>query len=354
MISFVQTQPPAFSLMSPDPRSLSPDPFLLRDSHGRVIRDLRLSVTDRCNFRCTYCMPEAGVQWKPRTEILSFEELHLLASIFVGLGITKLRVTGGEALLRKNVISLIRNLAQLPGVEDLALTTNGFFLKEFAPDLAAAGLRRVTVSLDSLNRKGFQELTKVDALERVLESITVAQSHGLTPIKVNCVIIRNFNDHEIEDFAAFARDYGVSMRFIEYMPLDGPGEWSRDMVYPGREIHRRIDARFPLVRVPGEASETARKYRFADGAPGEIGIIAPVTEPFCGACSRIRLTADGKIRTCLFSTVEYDVRDALRAGATREEIADIIRDAVAKKEPGHRINQPDFVPPNRTMSCIGG
>lgn len=326
----------------------------LRDSHGRVIRDLRLSVTDRCNFRCTYCMPEAGIQWKPRTEILSLEELQVLAEIFVSLGVTKLRVTGGEALLRRNVVSLIRNLAKLPGVEDLALTTNGFFLKEFAADLAAAGLRRVTISLDSLDRKGFQNLTKVDALDRVLESIGVAQTHGLTPLKVNCVIIKDFNDREIEDFAAFARDYGVSMRFIEYMPLDGPGEWSREMVYPGRDIHRRINALYPLERVAGEASETARKYRFADGAPGEIGIIAPVTEPFCGACSRIRLTADGKIRTCLFSTVEYDVRDALRAGASRADLVAIIRDAVAKKEPGHRINQPDFVPPSRTMSCIGG
>lgn len=328
---------------------------LLRDSHGRVIRDVRISVTDRCNFRCTYCMPSEGLTWKPKSEILSFEEILELASILVELGITKIRVTGGEALLRRGVVNLIQDLAKLKPVEDLALTTNGFFLKEFTPDLVRAGLKRVTISLDSLNPQGFQSLTKVNALPRVLEAIDVAQRAGLSPVKVNAVLMRGFNDGEIENFAAFAREWGVSVRFIEYMPLDGPGEWDRTKVVPGREVYQRIHTRFPLIALSGQdASETARRFRFADGSHGEIGIIAPVTEPFCGACSRIRLTADGKLRTCLFSLTEYDLRAPLRRGATRRELIELIREAVRLKEAGHRINQPDFVPPERTMSCIGG
>jgi cyclic pyranopterin phosphate synthase len=327
----------------------------MKDSHGRTIRDLRISITDRCNFRCSYCMPAEGVTWKPKSEILSYEEIVFLAGLFVELGVAKIRVTGGEALLRREAVALIRELARLPGLEDIALTTNGYYFKEHAAALAAAGLKRVTVSLDSLNPQGFAALTKMNALDRVLEAVAVAKAHGLSPVKVNAVMIRGVNDHEIEDFAEFARARDLSMRFIEYMPLDGPGEWNRDLVVPGREIHRRIHAQFPLVAAAGQdLSETARRYRFADGAPGEIGIIAPVTEPFCGACSRIRLTADGKIRTCLFSVVEYDLRDALRAGATRAELTNIILSAVAKKEAGHRINRPDFIPPPRTMSCIGG
>lgn len=337
------------------PSETRPQSGVLRDSHGRVIRDVRISVTDRCNFRCTYCMPSEGLTWKPKSEILSFEEILELASILVELGITKLRVTGGEALLRRGVVNLIQDLARLKPVEDLALTTNGFFLKEFTPDLVRAGLKRVTISLDSLNPQGFQSLTKVNALPRVLEAIDVAQRAGLSPVKINAVLIRGFNDGEIEDFAAFAREWGVSVRFIEYMPLDGPGEWSRAQVVPGREVYQRIHTRFPLVPLSAQdASETARRFRFADGAPGEIGIIAPVTEPFCGACSRIRLTADGKLRTCLFSLTEYDLRAPLRRGATRQELIELIREAVRLKEAGHRINQSDFVPPERTMSCIGG
>lgn len=328
---------------------------MLRDAHGRVIRDLRISITDRCNFRCTYCMPESGVTWKAADELLTADEILALARVFVGLGVEKIRVTGGEALLRDDVAALVKRLGRLPGVRDLALTTNGYRFEAYAAALAAAGLRRITISLDSLKEDTFQRLTRVRALDRVLRAIELAHRYKLTPVRVNCVLMRGVNDDEIEAFADFARAWEVSLRFIEYMPLDGPGEWRREMVVPGREVYARIQARYPLTPVVGQSpSETARRYRFADGAPGEIGIIAPVTEPFCGACSRLRLTADGKLRTCLFSVVEYDLRDALRAGANSRELADRIIAAVARKEAGHRINEPDFIPPSRTMSCIGG
>ncbi len=328
---------------------------VLRDAHGRVIRDLRISITDRCNFRCTYCMPESSVTWKAVEALLTTDEIVTLAQIFVALGIEKLRVTGGEALLRDDVVTLVERLARLPGITDLALTTNGYRFETYAAALAAAGLRRITISLDSLRDDTFHRLTRVRGLARVLRAIELAHRYRLTPVRVNCVLMRGINDNEIEAFADFARAWDVSLRFIEYMPLDGPGEWRRELVVPGREVYARIQARHPLTPVAGQSpSETARRYRFADGAPGEIGIIAPVTEPFCGACSRLRLTADGKLRTCLFSVVEYDLRDALRAGAGRQELAARIIAAVAKKEAGHRINEPDFILPSRTMSCIGG
>ncbi|MFQ3581931.1 MAG: GTP 3',8-cyclase MoaA [Chloracidobacterium sp.] len=327
----------------------------LRDAHGRVIRDLRISITDRCNFRCTYCMPAEGVVWKTADELLTPDEILTLARVFVRLGIEKLRITGGEALLRDDVVTLARELRRLPGLRDLALTTNGYRFEHYAAALAEAGLNRITISLDSLREDTFYRLTRVKALDRVLRAIDLAHRYGLTPVRVNCVLIRGVNDDEIEAFADFARAWNVSMRFIEYMPLDGPGEWRRELVVPGREVHARLQARYPLLPVAGQpASETARRYCFADGAPGEIGIIAPVTEPFCGACSRLRLTADGKLRTCLFSVVEYDLRDALRAGADERDLGNLVLAAVAKKEAGHRINEPDFIPPSRTMSCIGG
>ncbi|OYT70135.1 MAG: GTP 3',8-cyclase MoaA [Chloracidobacterium sp. CP2_5A] len=327
----------------------------LRDAHGRVIRDLRISITDRCNFRCAYCMPETGVTWKAASELLAIDEILALARVFVSLGIERIRLTGGEALLRDGVVALTAQLSKLPGVKDLALTTNGYRLEGYAAALAEAGLNRITISLDSLKDDTFYQMTRVRGLDRALRAIELARRYKLAPARVNCVLIRGVNDDEIEAFADFARAWDVSVRFIEYMPLDGPGEWRREMVVPGREAYARVQARYPLAPVAGQSpSETARRYRFADGAPGEIGIIAPVTEPFCGACSRIRLTADGKLRTCLFSIVEYDLRDALRAGASPGELADRITAAVAKKEAGHRINEPDFIPPSRTMSCIGG
>jgi cyclic pyranopterin phosphate synthase len=328
----------------------------LKDSYGRRIRDLRLSLTDRCNFRCFYCLPHGEPPSAPKSSMLSFEEIEYVSEIFVSLGIEKIRLTGGEPMLRRDIESITRKLARLkPPLCDLALTTNGYFLPERAESLKAAGMDRVTISLDSLKPDVFKRMTGVDVLERVMEGIRAAQRAGLTPIKINAVIVRGHNEEEVADFAGFAREWDVSMRFIEFMPLDSGHEWSREMVVPGREIYNRITERFPLVAVnTRRGSDTSTRYRFADGAPGEIGIIAPVTEPFCGACSRIRLTADGQIRTCLFSTVEHSLRDVVRSNATRDEVIEFIEAVVMKKEPRHYINEQQFAQPSRTMSFIGG
>jgi cyclic pyranopterin phosphate synthase len=329
---------------------------VLRDSYGRAIRDLRVSLTDRCNFRCFYCLPHGEPPIAPKEQMLSYEEIEYVCDIFVSLGIQKIRLTGGEPMLRRDIETIIRKLGKLkPALYDLALTTNGYFLPERAQSLKEAGLDRVTISLDSLKRDVFKRMTGVDVLDKVLAGIAAAKSAGLEPIKINAVIVRGHNEDEVADFAAFAREHDVKMRFIEFMPLDSGHEWSRADVVSGKEIHERISERFPLVRVEvARGSDTSSRYRFADGAPGEIGIIAPVTEPFCGACSRIRLTADGQIRTCLFSTVEHSLRDVVRSGATREEIVDYIESVIHKKEPRHFINDPGFVTPSRTMSFIGG
>ena len=329
---------------------------LLKDSYGRAIRDLRVSLTDRCNFRCFYCLPHGEPPIAPKSEMLSYEEIEYACDIFVSLGIEKIRLTGGEPMMRRDIEIITRKLAALkPRLHDLALTTNGYFLPGRAAELKAAGLDRVTISLDSLKRDVFKQMTGVDVLDRVLEGIAAAKEAGLTPIKVNAVIVRGHNQDEVADFAAFAREHDVQMRFIEFMPLDSGHEWSREMVVSGREMRQGIEERYPLVPVTvPRGSETSSRYRFADNAPGEIGIIAPVTEPFCGACSRIRLTADGQIRTCLFSTVEHSLRDCLRSGASRVEIVDYIESVVMKKEPRHYINDPEFTQPARTMSFIGG
>ena len=328
---------------------------LLKDSYGRAIRDLRVSVTDRCNFRCFYCLPHGEPPSAPKEQMLTYEEIHCLTEIFVSLGVEKVRLTGGEPMLRRDIETLVGKLAGIAGLRDLALTTNGFSLPERARSLKEAGLGRVTVSLDSLRRDTFRRMTGVDMLAGVLAGIEAAKRAGLGPVKVNAVIVRGHNEGEVADLAAFAREHDVSMRFIEFMPLDSGHEWSREMVVPGREIRRRISERFPLVAVGEErGSETASRYRFADGAPGEVGIIAPVTEPFCGACSRIRLTADGQIRTCLFSKVEHSLRDCLRSGASRSEVVEYIRAVVMRKEPRHYINDTAFEQPERTMSLIGG
>lgn len=329
---------------------------MLVDAHNRTIRDLRISLTDRCNFRCFYCLPHGEPSWAKKEKLLTFEELEHLADIFVSLGIEKIRLTGGEPLIRRDVPILVEKLSRLkPGLKDIALTTNGYDFTRHAEDLKSAGLDRVTFSLDTLRRERFQEITAVDALAKVLDAIEQARSLGFEPVKVNAVIVRGRNDDEIVDFARFAREHSVSFRFIEFMPLDSGHDWSREMVVPGREIRDKIDAEFPLrLKASSRGSETAWKYEFADGSPGEIGIIAPVTEIFCGACSRIRLTADGQIRTCLFSTTEHDLRGLLRSEASRDEIVQFIRSAVLKKEPSHRINDPAFVQPERTMSFIGG
>ena len=329
---------------------------VLRDSYGRAIRDLRVSLTDRCNFRCFYCLPHGEPPIAPKEQMLSYEEIEFVCDIFVSLGIEKIRLTGGEPMLRRDIETIIRKLGKLkPALHDLALTTNGYFLPERAQGLKDAGLDRVTISLDSLKRDVFKRMTGVDVLDKVLAGIAAAKNAGLEPIKINAVIVRGHNEDEVADFAAFAREHDVKMRFIEFMPLDSGHEWSRDDVVSGKEIRERINERFPLVRVDvARGSDTSSRYRFADGAPGEIGIIAPVTEPFCGACSRIRLTADGQIRTCLFSTVEHSLRDVVRSGASRAEIADYIESVILKKEPRHFINDPGFIAPSRTMSFIGG
>lgn len=328
---------------------------LLRDSFGRVIRDLRISITDRCNFRCFYCMPREAMEWSPKAEILSYEEIVTLSEIFVSLGVNKLRVTGGEPMVRRDIESLIARLAIIPGIADLAMTTNAHFLRGRSEGLKRAGLQRLTVSLDSLTPERFALLTGRNELPRVLDGIDAAIEAGLHPVKVNCVMIRGINDDQCLNFAAFARDKGVHVRFIEFMPLDNGKVWRREMVVPGEELRARIHTAFPLERVRSEnPSETARRWKFADGASGEIGFINPVTQPFCGHCSRIRLTADGMIRTCLFSTVEHNIRMLLRHGASHADLIDFIVATVEKKEDRHHINDPEFVQPLRTMSCIGG
>jgi GTP 3',8-cyclase len=330
---------------------------VLKDSYNRPIRDLRVSLTDRCNFRCFYCLPHGEPPIAPKDQMLSYEEIEYVCDIFVELGIEKIRLTGGEPMMRQDIEIIIAKLAALKsqGLHDLALTTNGYFLPDRAQGLKNAGLDRITISLDSLKRDVFKQMTGVDVLDRVLDGLKAAKTAGLQPIKINAVIVRGHNEDEVADFAAFAREHDVKMRFIEFMPLDSGHEWSRDDVVSGREIRERIEERFPLEPVNvARGSETASRFRFADKAPGEIGIIAPVTEAFCGACSRIRLTADGQIRTCLFSTIEHSLRDVVRDGASRPEIIDFIRSVVLKKEPRHYINDPEFVAPSRSMSFIGG
>ncbi|HUL16252.1 MAG TPA: GTP 3',8-cyclase MoaA [Terriglobales bacterium] len=325
----------------------------LHDRFGRQITDLRISITDRCNFRCVYCRSADPENYRDHAEILSWSELDRLARVFHRLGIRKVRITGGEPLVRDGVEAYLSRLAAL-GFPDLSMTTNGFLLGDRCPSLIAAGLRRINISLDSLDPARFERITRTKTFSSVMAGIDAAQSTRLAPVKVNAVLVRGFNEDEVESFAEFARDRGVIMRFIEFMPLDADRHWSRDLVVPAAEIHARIHARWPLVPIPHEPSETARKYRFADGAPGEIGLIAPVTQAFCGHCSRIRLTADGKLRTCLFSKDDHDLRFLLRDGASDEDLASFIESVVLEKEESHHINEPGFVPPSRTMVFIGG
>lgn len=330
--------------------------MVLCDSFGRTIRDLRISLTDKCNFRCFYCMPEHRAKVLPRDELLTFEEIAHIAEIFVELGIEKIRLTGGEPLVRREIPTLVRSLNKLrPGLKDIALTTNGARFSEYAENLQSAGLDRVTFSLDSLDRKKFLAITGSDSLDAVLESIQIAVALGFSNTKINAVIVRGRNDDEIIAFADFARKNGVSVRFIEFMPLDSTHKWKRESVVTGKEILERIAERYEIT--PEEmlhAGDTARRYRFTDGSPGEIGIIAPVSQSFCGQCSRIRITADGQIRTCLFSQTEYDLLSILRSDAKDDVIKEFIVNAVNKKEAGHRINEPDFVQPARSMRFIGG
>jgi GTP 3',8-cyclase len=325
----------------------------LHDKFGRRITDVRISVTDRCNFRCVYCRSADPENYRPDDELLSWDELTRVAQVLHGLGIEKVRVTGGEPMVRPGVIEFISRLHDI-GFPDLSMTTNGQLLVEKCEDLIRAGLTRINISLDSLDPAKFERVTRTRKFQSVMDGIRAAQSSALRPVKVNAVLVRGLNDDEVEAFAELARTTGITMRFIEFMPLDADRHWSRDLVVPAAEVRRRIEARWPLVQIPHATSETARKYRFADGAPGEIGLISPVTEPFCGHCSRIRITADGKLRTCLFSQEDHDLRPLLRNHASDLDLANFIKQRVLEKEEGHRISEPDFVPPSRTMVFIGG
>ncbi|MGB0579172.1 MAG: GTP 3',8-cyclase MoaA [Limisphaerales bacterium] len=345
----------------------------LQDSFGRQIRDLRISITDRCNFRCLYCLPEneeaanfyrerfqpdqakpINYTWKPKDHFLTYEEIERLTRVLAGMGVQKIRITGGEPLLRRNVEGLIAKLDSIPGINDIALTTNGFLFPDKAKALHEAGLRRITFSLDSLDHDNFAKITGKDGLDLVLRSVEVAQEIGFEPIKLNAVVIRHLNDHEIEPLARFAAERGVSMRYIEFMPLDSSRAWQRDHVVPKSEILERLQSAFELEAIESSnPAETAKRWRIA-GTAGEIGIIAPVTEPFCGHCNRIRLTADGNIRTCLFSLHEHDVKTPLRESDSDQPLAERLREIVFQKEAKHHIGDDRFEQPQRTMSYIGG
>ena len=325
----------------------------LIDRYGRVHEDLRISVTDRCNLRCVYCMSEEGMTFLPRSELLSFDEIVKIARVAHTLGVTAIRLTGGEPLVRKGVASLIAQLSEI-GFDDLALTTNGMQLATLAPKLADAGLKRVNVSCDSLKADRFESIRRRGDLATVLGAMDAAEAAGLNPVKVNVVLLRGNNEDEILDFAAFARQTGRVVRFIEFMPLDAQGQWDRTQLVPGHEIFERINEAWPLEAVGDlDGPAPAERFRFVDGH-GEIGLISSVTQPFCGTCNRLRLTADGSIRNCLFSDDEYSVRDMLRANVGDREIENLLRRAVWAKFPGHAINEPSFLRPARSMSMIGG
>jgi GTP 3',8-cyclase len=325
----------------------------LVDSFGRVADDLRVSVTDRCNFRCTYCMPAEGLQWLPKDQLLTFEEIARLIGVFTGLGVRSIKITGGEPTVRTELPSLVRMLREVDPSLEMSMTTNGMLLDRLAAPLAEAGLDRVTVSVDSLLRHRFAEMTRRDAFDKVMVGLRAADAAGLTPIKINCVIISGINEEEVVDFAGFARETGHMVRFIEYMPLDAEQAWERAKVVPSAQIVDAVDRVHPLI-AEGDGSEPATSYRFADGAPGGIGVIASVTEPFCDTCNRLRLTAEGDLRVCLFAMGETDLRGPLRDNASDAELETLIRAAVWGKWSGHKINHPDFERPDRSMSMIGG
>ncbi len=334
-------------------RAPSPTDGPLIDAFGRIADDLRISVTDRCNFRCTYCMPAEGLQWLPKEEILTFEELTRLLALFVRLGVRGLKVTGGEPTIRADLPKLVGMFRSVGPELVISITTNGLLLDRLAAPLAAAGVDRATVSCDSLLQHRFAEMTRRDALDKVLAGIRAAEAAGLVPIKINTVVIGGTNDDEVVDFARWARETGYEVRFIEYMPLDAQHAWERAKVVPGAAILEAIDAVFPLA-ARHHATEPATTYGFADGAPGTVGVIASVTEPFCDTCNRLRLTAEGQFRTCLFALDETDLREPMRDGASDDELEGLIRAAVWAKWSGHRVNHPDFVQPARSMSAIGG
>ena len=328
------------------------DPLV--DGFGREIKSLRVSVTDKCNFRCTYCMPAEGLEWLAKSEILTFEEIHRLVAVMARMGVSDVRLTGGEPLVRRDLPALVRMLASTDGVADLSLTTNGVLLDRLARPLVEAGLRRVNVSLDSLSHVRFAEITRRDALDAVLCGLEEAERYPeLRPIKVNCVAVKGFTEPEVQALAELARRKPYVVRFIEFMPLDADEAWDADKVLTGAEIRAIVEERWPLVEIAAKSSSTARRFRFADGR-GELGFVSPVSEPFCSTCDRIRLTAEGQLRTCLFSRREWDLKGPVREGATDVEVAGLIREAVRNKELKHRINDRGFVRANRSMSQIGG
>jgi cyclic pyranopterin phosphate synthase len=326
----------------------------LRDGHGRLIGDLRVSVTDRCNFRCQYCMPAEGLPWLERGDVLSFEEITRLVGLFAAMGVGDVRLTGGEPLVRRDFPTLAGMLTALDDVREVSVTTNGFLLERDAERLVRAGVDRFNVSVDSLQRDRFFQLTRRDALPQVLRGLEILASFPEAhPIKVNAVAMREFTEEEVLPFAQFARRTPYEVRFIEFMPLDADRAWTMGQVLTGAEIRDAIHAVYPLEPEPRAPSATARVYRFADGH-GKIGFINPVSEPFCADCNRVRLTADGRLRTCLFSLNETDLRGPLREGADDGEVIQIIRDAVWRKELKHHVGEPGFIQPTRSMSAIGG
>ena len=326
----------------------------LVDGHGRRISDLRVSVTDRCNFRCQYCMPADGLPWLERSEVLTFEEIERVVRVMVRMGIEDVRLTGGEPLVRREFPRLVAMLSRIEGLHDLSLTTNGYLLERDAAALVEAGINRVNVSIDSLQRDRFFHITRRDSLPQVLRGLeALAQHPEVHPIKVNAVAMRDFTEEEAIPFAEFARSTAFQVRFIEFMPLDADQNWTPDSVLTGEELRQIIHAVYPIEELPREPSATARVFRFVDGK-GEIGFINPVSEPFCADCNRVRITAEGKLRTCLFSLHETDLRDPLRGGTTDAEVEQVIRDAVWRKELKHHVGEPGFRQPPRTMSAIGG
>jgi cyclic pyranopterin phosphate synthase len=327
---------------------------LLKDGHGRPIGDLRISVIDRCNFRCQYCMPAEGLPWLERADLLTFEEIERIVGVMAPMGVTEIRLTGGEPTVRKDLPRLVSMLAAIDELDEISLTTNGYLLERHAEALVGAGVNRFNVSIDSLQRDRFFQQTRRDSLPQVLRGLeALARFPEAHPIKVNAVAIRDFTEQEVLPFARFAREQPYEVRFIEFMPLDGDRSWKADAVLTGAEIRDLIHAVYPLEREPRERSATARTYRFADGK-GRVGFINPVSEPFCGDCNRIRLTADGKLRTCLFSLNETDLRGPMRDGESDEVLEEIIRAAVWKKELKHHVGEPGFIQPERSMSAIGG
>jgi cyclic pyranopterin phosphate synthase len=328
---------------------------VLRDTYGRIADDLRISVTDRCNFRCIYCMPAEGLKWLSRQDILRFEEIVRLARLFVRrYGVRTIRLTGGEPLVRVHIEQLVGMINELDPSLDITMTTNGVLLRDKAKLLAEAGLKRVNVSLDTLHIDRFEEIARRDAFARTMEGILAAEEAGLRPIKLNMVVMKGRNDDEVVDFARLARDKGYQVRFIEFMPLDGDGIWRNDLVVPSRRIQEQIEDQFPLRPVPPKRPGPSSDYQVADGAPGGVGFISSVSQAFCTTCNRIRRTAEGGLRTCLFSLSETPLRDLMRGGASDDHICRVIEQAVWSKEEGHLINQEGFIRPSKSMSQIGG